>query len=54
MCLGIYTTLLFGEDVLIEQQPDFGPTKSIYKAADERNAEQRRDTLKNYQNKMML
>ncbi len=25
----IYNTLLFGEDLIIEQQLDFGPTESI-------------------------
>lgn len=48
----IYNTLLFEEDLIIEQQLDFGPTESIYKAADARNAGQRRDILKNYRDEM--
>ncbi|MDO5399251.1 MAG: Rpn family recombination-promoting nuclease/putative transposase [bacterium] len=48
----IYNTLLFDKELIKEQQLDFGPTESIYKAADDGNAEQRRDTLKNYRNEM--
>lgn len=44
----IYNTLLFGKPLIQESQLEHGPTESIYKAENDTNAEQRRDTLKYY------
>lgn len=45
----IWNTLLFGKKVLLEEKLQSGPTESIYKSEEGKLQEQRRDTLKNYQ-----
>lgn len=46
----IWNTLLFVKKVLLEDKLQNGLTESIYKSDKGRLQDQRRDTLKNYQN----
>lgn len=48
----ILNTLLFGKKVLAESKLRSGPTESIYKSDAGKLQDQRRDTLKNYQDKV--